>query len=48
MVKTLQLDEEKLEAVRVVLAGLGRPWTPQDVADALKDVGMVVSDAAAC
>lgn len=46
MVKTLQLDEEKLEAVRVVLAGLGRPWTPQDVADALKDVGMVVSDAA--
>lgn len=46
MINLNQLDEEKLESIRIILAGLGRQWTPQDVADALKDIGMVVSDAA--
>ncbi|WIY82105.1 TadA family conjugal transfer-associated ATPase [Propionimicrobium sp. PCR01-08-3] len=39
------MDDHDLEMVRVRLAGLGRRWTPQDVADALRALGLVVSDA---
>lgn len=39
------MNEEDLEAVRVILASLGRAWTTQDVADALSQIGAVVSDA---
>ncbi len=39
------MTEHDLEMVRVRLAGLGRTWTPRDVADALRALGLVVSDA---
>lgn len=39
------MNEHDLELVRVRLAGLGRAWTPQDVAAALRALGLVVSDA---
>ncbi|GAA1391923.1 TadA family conjugal transfer-associated ATPase [Luteococcus peritonei] len=39
------MREEDLELVRIRLAGLGRSWRPADVADALRSVGLVVSDA---
>lgn len=39
------MDGEDLELVRMRLAALGRPHTPADVADALRQLGMVVSDA---
>lgn len=35
---------DDLEPLRVRLAGLGRPHTPDDVADAMRGLGMVVSD----
>lgn len=38
-------EAEQLERVRVRLAGLGRPYRPSDVADALRSLGTVVSDA---
>ena len=36
---------DDLDELRLSLAGLGRAWTPQDVADAMRRLGMVVSDA---
>lgn len=39
------MTEQEVELVRLRLAGLGRAWTPQDVADALRGLGLVVSDA---
>ena len=36
---------DSLDEVRSQLAGLGRPWTPADVAVALRDQRLVVSDA---
>ena len=39
------MTDEELELIRVRLAGLGRAWLPQDVATALRDLGLVVSDA---
>ncbi len=39
------MTEHDLELVRARLAGLGRAWTPQDVAAALHALGLVVSDA---
>lgn len=39
------MSEHEIELVRVALAGLGRAWTPSDVADALRGLGLVVSDA---
>ncbi len=40
------MSELALEQVRMRLAGLGRAYQPADVADALRSVGRVVSDAA--
>lgn len=39
------MTEHEVELVRLRLAGLGRAWVPQDVADALRGLGLVVSDA---
>ena len=39
------MNEHEVEMLRVQLAGLGRAWTPQDVAVALRGLGLVVSDA---
>jgi len=39
------MSANTLEEVRSQLAGLGRPWTPADVAVALRDQRLVVSDA---
>lgn len=39
------LDAENLELVRMRLAGLGRGYQPADVAQALRGLGLVVSDA---
>ncbi|NLH70168.1 MAG: pilus assembly protein CpaF, partial [Brooklawnia sp.] len=39
------MNEHEVELLRVRLAGLGRAWTPQDVAEALRGLGLVVSDA---
>ncbi|GAA2183148.1 TadA family conjugal transfer-associated ATPase [Brooklawnia cerclae] len=39
------MTEDELERVRMELAGLGRAWVPSDVAEALRAVGLVVSDA---
>ncbi len=39
------MTEHDVELLRVQLAGLGRVWTPADVADALRGLGLVVSDA---
>ena len=39
------MTEAELELVRVHLAGLGRAWTPSDVAEAIRGLGLVVSDA---
>lgn len=39
------LDAESLELVRMRLAGLGRSYQPADVAQALRGLGLVVSDA---
>lgn len=39
------MSEHEIEMVRVQLAALGRPWNPTDVADALRGLGLVVSDA---
>ncbi len=39
------MTEHEVEMVRIHLAGLGRPWTPADVAVALRGLGLVVSDA---
>lgn len=39
------MTEHEVELVRVQLAGLGRAWTPQDVAETLRGLGLVVSDA---
>lgn len=38
-------DAENLELVRMRLAGLGRGYQPADVAQALRGLGLVVSDA---
>ncbi|HMR49583.1 MAG TPA: TadA family conjugal transfer-associated ATPase [Arachnia sp.] len=38
------ITEEQLDAVRRRLAGLGRAHTPADVASAMRDLGLVVSD----
>lgn len=39
------MTDHEIELVRVQLAGLDRAWTPTDVADALRELGLVVSDA---
>ena len=39
------MNAATLDAVRSRLAGLGRPWTPADVAVALRDQQLVMSDA---
>lgn len=39
------MTEHEVELLRVQLAGLGRSWTPHDVAQALHGLGLVVSDA---
>lgn len=39
------MNQTSLDAVRSRLADLGRPWTPTDVALALKDQQLVMSDA---
>lgn len=39
------MSEHEIEMVRVQLAALGRAWNPTDVADALRGLGLVVSDA---
>jgi len=38
------MNPATIDQVRSRLAGLGRPWTPADVADALREQRMVVSD----
>ena len=38
------MRDEELELVRIRLAGLGRPYSPADVAQALRSLGLVVSD----
>ncbi|MGA4506409.1 TadA family conjugal transfer-associated ATPase [Propionibacteriaceae bacterium G1746] len=38
------MTPDDLELVRVHLAGLGRPHTPDDVAAAMRDLGLIVSD----
>jgi pilus assembly protein CpaF len=45
-VGALDVDEEALELVRARLAGLGREYTPIDVATAMRAEGLAVTDAA--
>lgn len=38
------MSAHDFELIRVKLASLGRPWTPQDVAQAARSLGMLVGD----
>ena len=38
------ISSEDVDKVRGVVAGLGRAWTPMDVAQALTSIGRVASD----
>ena len=39
------MNDDDLELLRLKLGGLGRSYTPTDVADGLRQLGLVVSDA---